>query len=280
MKKLFLSIVVFIGLLIAASSMANAAVSKEKYLKSIDFVIERIFNNYHFRVIYQDALNPNMRKPRFQFAEPKEYKILLRYLLLFEEEIQKYPKKFFVDGRLKGIVLVKTMFNKENPAEGIYDYKTKMIYMDFLRSQGRKIAQQHNIHHEIYHFIEYEAIGRRGWQDLKWMKFNPEGFKYGHLEEFGKNARTDLKYSSQEAGFVSPYSMTAMKEDKAEIFACLMVESQHKLMHKWAIKDRILENKIKYMKDFMSLFSDHIDEQFFDKLFKYRKNAQKMNIFV
>jgi hypothetical protein len=90
-------------------------------------------------------------------------------------------------------------------AGGTIDPRTGQIWItvnaaaDFDR--GRKI-----FHHEMFHLFEHRATPTFVDRDRAWTKLKPDGFRYGrHNERLAD-------------GFVSKYSMTDDREDKAEVY--------------------------------------------------------------
>ena len=78
---------------------------------------------------------------------------------------------------------------------------------------------------------------------------NDEGFSYGQ----GGAAMRDSGagwYNHLQKGFISRYSTSGLEEDKASVFACLMVDETRKKIMSWAESDEILKNKVDYMIEF------------------------------
>ena len=67
-------------------------------------------------------------------------------------------------------------------------------------------------------------------------------------------------------GFMTAYSLTGIEEDKAEIFACLMMSSQSKLLHRWIKDDQILKEKVQFIKSFIPKFCPEMNDQFWNKI--------------
>ena len=60
--------------------------------------------------------------------------------------------------------------------------------------------------------------------------------------------------------------MLAIEEDKAEVFACLMMPSQSRILHRWIKDDPVLEKKTAFIKNLVGRFCSEINEDFFTRL--------------
>jgi len=234
----------------------------------IDEIASRIEARYGLNISYKDIPSKLSYDTVFTPVAPKDYRNLLSYLSLFEEEIAKYPKTYFKNSKLRGAFFVKRLFHKQRPAEGVYVYKKNYILFDFERGQKNPKQQRHTIHHELYHMIELLTIGYPGWKDPEWSTLNTKDFQYGKTK---LNVQPQNRKSFSEPlypGFVTAYAMTALAEDKAEVYACLMIESQSRLLHEWIKKDQILAGKVRLMKNFINNFCAEMDDSYWQNLFE------------
>src|SRR5205807_2349389 len=98
------------------------------------------------------------------------------------------------------------------------------------------------------------------YRDDGWAALNPKGFRYG---TGGKEAQGDATVSLAEGaapGFVSRYAMTAVEEDKAEVFAHMMVGYDR--LEKRTQGDRVLGLKMGRMARLLKQFSPAVDGEF------------------
>ena len=233
----------------------------------IDAAIARIQNEYPFRLICRD-LPPSVRPAAvYQPADKSDTQDVLTYLLLFEEEIGKYPKSFFDKNHLQGVVFVKKLFNGEQPVEGFYARGEHLIFLDFLRDKGNAIIQRHNIHHEFYHMLEAEVLGDPERNDAEWSSFNDASFVYGKENLLKRVPRDTSFFTAPFPGFTSEYAMLSAKEDRAEVYGCLLMASQNKIVQRWMRKDTVLRKKVGYIKSIVHQFCEEMDEQFWQDLF-------------
>lgn len=238
------------------------------YPSLIEEITLRLKESYGLEFIYHDIDVARFQDTGMVFEEagPSDYKRLYRYVRLFDEEIRKYPADFFRSENLKEVYFVKKLFHRENNAEGLYDYRKKVIFFDFARQGGGALASRHNIHHEIFHALDTNTFK---WKEQDWEDLNEPGFEYvktGKVLLDGEKNESNY-FAPKRKGFVTYYAMTSAYEDKAEVFACLFIQSQNRLMHQWALNDPILANKIETIKRFLKEYSQgQIDEAYFQTL--------------
>ncbi len=233
--------------------------------------LDRISAVFHQSTQFKYVYSPNPRSAtekvlNFQPATPKDLPRLNSYLSIFELEISKYPDQFFRSIGLKRIIFVKNLFYKELPAQGLYNDSTKTLYFNFSDTRGGRLALRHNVHHEIYHVIHSHFDIN---PDDTWHNLNIPDFKYTHRGRHHQVVATQSEnyFSPDIPGFVTDYAMTSAEEDQAEVFACLFIQSQSRLMHKWAVKDEVLANKIRFIKQALLDISDQvINESYWHEL--------------
>lgn len=98
------------------------------------------------------------------------------------------------------------------------------------------------------------------------MALNPPGFLYISRGEAAYYVPEYAHRQHPQDGFVNGYSLFALQEDKAEVYQHLMIkEDYHKLM-RWTETDRVLLNKVNYMKDFIHSISPSMNEEYFRKI--------------
>ena len=225
-------------------------------LQDIENHIRAIQRKYHLEIIYRVLPPIDDPKLHFTLAVPTDDPFLLKYLELLEEEWAKYPSSFLAQSPLRQVYIVKRLFLEEQAVEGFAEKTRRVIILDFLRSRSNALRQRHNFHHEIFHSV----FGRIG-QDTDWEELNAEGFQYGKQKETESD-----NFDQPRLGFVTNYAMTAIEEDKAEVFGCLMMPSQHKLIRRWMEKDMVLKRKVEYMLRRLHDFCNEMDEDYWKGL--------------
>lgn len=232
---------------------------------SIETQISQLEERYGFEICWQADCLPTQTGILFVAAQQKDYPTVEKFLDRLAVELSKYPPSFSPRSRLQTVVLAKRQFYGEKPAEGVCQLSTHMILFDFLRQEDNPAVQEHNIHHELYHLMEAETPYY--WTSELWEALNEKGFEYKEQRQV-KPGDNPLNYLAPALpGFVTYYAMTSPFEDRAETFACLMVKPQNKLIHRWARKDKILNEKIERIKTFAQEFCPQMDKSFWGKIF-------------
>ncbi|AKV00887.1 putative lipoprotein [Labilithrix luteola] len=145
-------------------------------------------------------------------GEPPPKEALGTARRVLARELARYPKNFLHAVRLRGVVLVSTLLEGDNPIPSLPNVGGLML----LDVHGAEIDLVRAIHHEIFHFADLADDGKLA-PDPSWESLNREGFAYGAggrtLRSTWAARPTDL------AGFVSAYATSGAEEDKAETFA-------------------------------------------------------------
>lgn len=195
----------------------------------------------------------------FDALEESDYPELEKYVRLFRAEFFKYPKSFIDSTNLKKVALVKNLKNQNIAVAAMPDYYQENLYMDIFVGNYDSTYQKHVVHHEFYHMIEEEFNGNTYYKDPEWAKMNNDSdFQYG---SGGINTRSSGAgvVNHPRNGFVNEYAMSALEEDKAEIFGVLMTSEEEMIVRGWAESDKILKSKIKYLSDFLNYYSLNLD---------------------
>lgn len=219
--------------------------------KKINFVISTVEKKYSIRLAYENMPKATWDEIKYTVASKSDYERLLKYLRLFRREFNKYPKEFIRESRLKWVVFVKDLSISGQLRTAVPDYKKEILFLDFARGTHSTIYQRHVIHHEFYHMIEEQFNGDAYWKDPNWAKFNDKNFKYGKGGATVQGQSNVYELTHPKKGFINLYSMSALEEDKAEIFASLFVKAESRKIAKCVKKDDILRKKVRYMKTFL-----------------------------
>ena len=165
---------------------------------------------------------------------------------------------------------MKKLFKDEQAVEGFYAWDEHVIYLDFLRSQGNLLTQRHNVHHELYHMLEVQMGDLRS-KDHEWAALNDASFVYEERDIFRRTPSGGSFFGAPFPGFTSEYAMTSPEEDRAEVYACLLIPSQNKIVHRWMQKDGVLKKKVGFIKTLVRMFCDAMDEHFWQDLGNSKK---------
>ena len=222
--SLFLEFIILLVILgISSIFMSNSDLSEETLsLVDIDSntkistKIKEISEKYNIKIIYgldtidlATNVNANMLT---------DENIILQQLDILKKALSKYEDDFFKKDRLTIILL--ESFNNNNLAlaskNNLGEYK---IYL------SNTINFERSIHHEIYHVFEYMNDIKSNLQYSTWNELNPKEFSYEEkLNLLNNNYIFGSNNDELNVYFVSKYSKTSPKEDRAEIFAEVMLE--------------------------------------------------------
>lgn len=210
-------------------------ITEDKYLENIEAenktYLKNIKEKYGIEIIFGDdsknlvlSVNANIQN---------NVNIINSNLKNISKELEKYPKDVFdiFKGKkypLKIIIL--DSFNNSNIAltskNNLNEYK---IYI----SNTEKFDKA--LHHEMYHVLEYYMCDTNKYIYKSWYKLNPEDFKYNSdIELLDKEyvfmkltnieeSKVDIYSNINNPYFVTMYSKTTEREDRAEIFSEIMI---------------------------------------------------------
>ncbi len=187
---------------------------------------------------------------------------------IYISEFALYPKELVKRSRLKRVVLCSELSFAGQRRNAIPDFEHDTLYLDVSRGSYNKKYMRKVVHHEFFHIIDFRDDGLL-YQDERWGRLNPDKFKYG---DGGKNAQSLSETSvltDKFPGFLNHYSTTGVEEDKAEVFANMIVEPRH--VEDKTRKDPVFDNKVHAMKELLSSFCVQMDKQFWERARKVQR---------
>lgn len=186
---------------------------------------------------------------------------LLRYLSLLLMEYSKYPDGYLNKVNVTTLVLGNNLKLSGQSRAAIPDPYKKQMFLSVNGAYGiastRYLA--HVMHHELHHCMEYTLWKSMTYDWNEWILLNGDGFCYGnggasaYTEYISKG--TDF-YSpiNPKKGFVNLYSITGDEEDRAELVAFMMTDTERPLLMGLYKKDVIIKKKadmvLKLLSDF------------------------------
>jgi hypothetical protein len=187
---------------------------------------------------------------------------LKNYLPMFVEEFSLYPPECIKRSDLKKVIVCKSLRFAEQLRSAIPDYAHDTLYLDCENGIWSSAYMRHTVHHEYFHIIDWKDDGRV-YEDKEWSALNPKGFKYG---TGGKNNQDNDAYGTGAnlSGFLSAYATTGVEEDKAEMFANMMV--RYKAVERRAQADAVIASKFARMKELLKQFCPEMDDAFWRKI--------------
>lgn len=179
------------------------------------------------------------------------------FCALMAAELAAYPDDFFRQLELERIVLCRDLRRNGDEFGGLSEYDTDTIHYEITQGKDLKFYQSSKIHHELFHFIDYRDDADID-RDESWEKLNASGFKYD------ANRSGWWGFEEKNPGFLNTYSMTAVGEDKAEIYGHLAVRPGQ--MEERGVKDKVVRKKIQRMKELVKKYCPSLDDEFWKAL--------------
>jgi hypothetical protein len=196
---------------------------------------------------------------------PEEYRVG-GFARLLDEELSLYPKKLVDQTGLRRIILCeKLSFNGES-WPSCAEHERREVFFNVAKGLDNKLYKRANIHHELFHLIDSRISPRL--KSKTWIAINPREFRY---RSGGADAQKDADtnpVSDRYPGFVNFYSTSDEAEDRAEVFATLVVRAAY--IEQRTREDRVLREKVMWMKDTLRKWCPEVDDRFWER-------AQRVN---
>lgn len=184
---------------------------------------------------------------------------LTRYQKLLKREFSLYPQSLVAKTKLQRIVLCQGLTFAGQRRFAIPDFEHDTYYLDV----GSRNETDHYlckvIHHDFFHIIDYRDDGLL-YEDEHWKMLNPPDFKYGRGGASALGDSTTGALTDRYPGFLNNYSTTGVEEDKAEIFAHLIVSNC--TVSERIASDEIVKLKVDMLKRVVHAFCADIDGSF------------------
>lgn len=193
------------------------------------------------------------------------------YASLFVEEFSLYPPSLIKAAKLKRVILCTDLAFAGQRRNAIPDFEHQDLYLDVSRGSDRGNYLRKVIHHEFFHIIDKEDDGKL-YQDERWGRLNPPDFKYGNGGKNAQNNAGTSVLSDRYPGFLNHYSTTGVEEDKAEIFANLIVDRAY--VEERLKTDEVLRAKRELMHQLLKEFCGDMDEAFWSRVNALRRSEK------
>jgi hypothetical protein len=202
-------------------------------------------------------------------GQAADVQALEEYSGLFAFEFGLYPVGLVERSQLARVVLCQKLSFDGQLRNAIPDFDHNTLYLDVSRGASNKSYLRKVIHHEFFHIIDYLDDGHL-YVDDHWAGLNSEGFQYGYGGKTAQHMPSTSVLTGELIGFLNHYSTTGVEEDKAELFANLVVVPEY--VENRTKKDRILCAKVEEMRGLLCNFSPDMNEEFWDKV----RNAHRI----
>ena len=182
--------------------------------------------------------------------------------------MNKYPNEYFQRIDLEVIVIVKNLKFDNVYRAAVPDNYKRILFVG-IRSDYTDDYLRHVYHHEQNHYAEFYI-----WKDYrynwdKWKVLYEGGYAGGEIAYQNGEDRNSGVYRPNLTGFLNYYSTLGQEEDRSEIIAYFLTESENKLFMEKAKQDKIFYQKA------ILIFTLYKEKLNFDllKLFLLKANA-------
>lgn len=182
---------------------------------------------------------------------------LQSYRILLAAELGRYPIEYVRAVGLKKIVLCTILTFDGQRRSAIPDFETDTLYLDVSPKRRSREYLRRVFHHEFFHLVDYRDDGKV-YEDEAWAALNREDFQYGKGGKTVQNDSTVSAITDKFPGFLNRYSTAGVEEDKAEIYAYLMV--QPAVIDERSKLDPILHRKQQLLRQQLMHFSQAAGE--------------------
>lgn len=190
-------------------SLEDIEITNKNYIEA-----SYIEETYGIKVLYGDDAYESAIKVNAN-VQKNEYTIYDN-LLEIKKALRKYPESFFENNNLTIVIL--DSFNNHNIALAS---KNKLNEFKIYVTDNTNFERA--LHHEMYHVFEYKLNVSKNNIFVDWNSYNPKNFKYiDDTNSLDEKYIYNSSQSDDNAYFVTKYSKTSEKEDRAEIFAEIM----------------------------------------------------------
>jgi hypothetical protein len=169
------------------------------------------------------------------------------------DEIRLYPDSHLKRIKLRQIVLCENLSFNATKCFSFTDVEHGSIYINVQAGLDDEKLRW-TIHHELFHQLDYAGDSRLD-PDPAWESLNPIGFHYtGDVERL----QADTAEAQREAGirgFFNRYATTSSTEDKAELYAFLVVDPEEACRRLAA--DVILRRKAARIREMIDAFGPY-----------------------
>ena len=161
------------------------------------------------------------------------------------EELARYPAPLLKRIGLKEFVLCETLSLGGTDCYAYSDVEHGRIYLSVRAGYDGPYVRR-VVHHETFHHADFADDGRID-SDPRWELLNPPGFRYTDDVERAQADPDLTRPDDRLPGFLNRYSMSSPAEDKAELFASLIVERDR--VRRRASGDGVIRRKVERLKE-------------------------------
>lgn len=187
------------------------------------------------------------------------------YVRLIAPEWNLYPPSLVSQCGLRRIILCRNLAYAGQSRAAVPDFEHDDLYLDVARGRHDLLYVRGVMHHEFYHIIDWHDDGKL-YEDDEWCELLRPGVSYGNGGASMQNPRPEESPGMLDAsldGFLNRYSMSGVEEDKAEMFANLIVRQDD--VSARASSDTLIGEKMRRLMRTIREFCPEMDDAFWDR---------------
>lgn len=196
-------------------------------------------------------------------------RVLHPFLAIFVDEFSLYPPDLTKRARLMRVVICIELKFAGQLRTAVPDWEYDTLYLDAARGANNKNYVRTVLHHEFFHMVDVRDDGSL-YKDERWARLNPKDFRYGTGGRNAQDLATTSVLTDKFPGFLNHYSTTGVEEDKAEIFAHMMVQPER--IAEQSGKDPVLKAKCQRMRELLKAFCPNVNADFWERVRKRSVN--------
>lgn len=258
-------------------SNAKTAAGNRDLSREAKETIAWVAKNYRIEIVWKSVPYPiPLREERkmLEGVDPTK-EVVEEALPGLKAALSKYPHEVPHAAGLRKIILGANL-KASGVHIGGYSYPPSHALILEIENGDKRGFPSRTMHHEIFHLIDRAILGQFSKQDVIWLRLNGpafRGYQMGDGWNWMANQQPGKARPTAERGFVSPYSMSSVQEDKAEVFGFLMDDPA--ALKTMADGDAIIRAKVERIKQLVRQASPKMDNKFFDKLAGTEKTTSR-----
>jgi len=193
---------------------------------------------------------------------------------LLQQETALYPRRLVEETGLRRIVLCDCLTINGWALVGFAYPERREIFIDVTAARRDEQRARALIHHEFFHLIDEKL--QPSLRSPNWVSLNQPTFRYRCRAAGGYGARDDTDrdmLSEKYPGFLNSYSTSDECEDRAEVFAHLIVHSSY--LSRRMAEDRVLRTKVAWIKDVLAKWCPEAGGGFWEEAQKLERPPQR-----
>jgi len=158
----------------------------------------------------------------------------------------RYPTSVRKAARIEHVAFCRAITyegNRDHGPAGLADPSAHRVFISveyFRRIRGDDFTIDDAVHHEMFHLLDFAALGASASGDSEWGALNPPGFAY-----LGEGKGEPADETRRPRGFVNNYAQTNEVEDRASTFEYIMVRPEE--LCERAARDPLLAKKVRLL---------------------------------